>query len=99
MTTEAYDIGSVVRMAVNIQVESEDVDPDALTFHLLEPDGEETEYVYGTDAELARSDEGDFYVEWTVRVPGRHFWRFTGTGNAAGATSGEFWGRRQNAGA
>lgn len=100
MTTEPYDIGTVRHLSVNIKVDSADADPTALGFYMLEPDGTETEWQYGgSPSQIERENEGDFYVDWTIRVPGRHFWRFTGTGNAAGNTQGEFWAKRLNSGA
>jgi hypothetical protein len=101
MTTEAYDIGAVARLSVNIQVDGSDADPDLLTLHILEPDGTETELTNaGSPQQITGNPStGDFYHDFTVRMSGRHFYHFTGTGAAPGATSGEFWGRYRMAGA
>lgn len=108
MTTESYDLGQVVRIELAVTAEvsgspdQEPADPGALTLTLLEPDGTETPFANdGGSPEpiTGHPATGGFYVDVVARVPGRHFWRWHGTGSARGATQGEFWVRRQNAGA
>jgi hypothetical protein len=101
MTTEPFDIGAVARLTVNIQVDGADADPDALSFVILQPDGTRTTYTNaGSPQEITGNPStGDYYVDHVVAQSGRHFWEFVGTGDARGATQGEFWGRRRNVGA
>jgi hypothetical protein len=101
MSTTPYYVGQVARLTVDIEVSDVGTDPDALTFTMLEPDGTETTYTNeGSPQEIVgHPGNGSFYVDWVIAQSGRHFWKFVGTGDARGATEGEFWARRTNAGA
>lgn len=84
--------GTELRIAVNFQNDSAaDIDPDTVTFKLCDPYGEITTYVYLTDAELAKTSTGDYYVDVTPELPGRwtYRWQTTGTGKKI-AQEGEF---------
>jgi hypothetical protein len=58
-----------------------DTDPDTVTLMLMSPTGDATTYTYGTDANLGRTDTGDFYCDITPNESGRWHWRWTANGN------------------
>jgi hypothetical protein len=105
VTTETHEIGEVTRLTLDVQADVggspnlAPADPGALTFTMVEPNGDETVRTEpgspGIDGHLS---QGGFYVDWTWRMSGRHFWRWTGTGQGAGTFSGEAWVKRSNAG-
>lgn len=73
--------GTTIRVAANFQNSADaDVDPSTVTFRLMSPWGNETSYVYGTDAELVKQDTGDFYVDVTMTEAGRYTYRWETTG-------------------
>lgn len=84
--------GTTIRIPVNFQNdEDEDVDPDTVTFKVINPEGVITTYVFGTDAELQTTSEGDYYVDVTADKPGRWTYRWETTGsNQNLATEGDF---------
>ena len=52
--------------------------------------GSQTTYTYPTDAQLQKSADGVYFVEWPIVESGRHIYRFrsgTGTGQASGEKS------------
>ncbi|MGD9879036.1 MAG: hypothetical protein AB7E70_20935 [Hyphomicrobiaceae bacterium] len=83
-----YDKGDLVKLSTSPafkDADGEAADPTAVTFRIMEPDGTETTYVYGTDAELVKAGTGDYYVHWTCAKEGRHSYRFEGTGTVTAA--------------
>ena len=95
MTTTTRDLGDKCRATVTFKnLSGVDTDPTAVTFNLLEPDGTVTNYVYGVDAELVKSATGIYYVDYTSDQPGRHLYRFVGTGTVAQTVEGEFYSLR-----
>ena len=55
------------------------VEPDAVKFRLMRPDGTERSYTYGTDTEVGTSSEGAFYCVVTPTMSGRHHFRWEAT--------------------
>lgn len=97
MVTTAYDIGDARRLSIAFtNLAGAAADPTAVTFTMREPDGTETAYVYGANAELVKSGTGAYYVDWAIGQAGRHVYRWVGTGTVAAAESAEFWARRTN---
>lgn len=95
MTTPAYDLGDVRRLAVAITDSAGDAaDPTGLTFTLQPPDGVTVTYVYGTDAELVKDSVGNYHVDITLAQAGRHAYKFTATGANGQMTDGELYVRR-----
>lgn len=94
MRIKTYQVGQIPKLSVAIKVSGTLTDPDELTFTMIEPDHSETEYVYGTDAELVRSGTGEFYVKWLIDQEGIHRYRFHNPsgldGTASGAAEWEF---------
>ena len=87
----SYDLGQLVRCPVQIvDLTGAPVDPGTLTFTIEEPDGTETVYVYGTDAQLVRLSAGSFYVDWPTAQSGTHFYRYVSTVAGAGALDSYF---------
>lgn len=98
MTTAAYHIDDLRRLTAAFTVASVATDPSTLMFIMREPDGTETPYVYGTDAELVKDSTGNFHVDWPITQAGRHLYRWVGTGAAAEAGQAEFYALRKTAG-
>jgi hypothetical protein len=106
VTTETYDIGQVTRLTLAVEAEVGGspnlaaADPTALTFTMLEPNGDVTVRTEpGSPGIDGHPSQGGYFVDWTWRMAGRHFWRWEGTGQGAGSSSDEAWVKRQNAGA
>lgn len=58
-----------------------DTDPTTVTCTALKPDGGETTYTYGTDAELTKSSIGNYTLTITASQPGRWGYRWLTTGS------------------
>lgn len=90
-----YDLGDVVKLHTETNpfknAAGTDTDPTVTKFAMIEPDGVETIYTYGTDAQLTRSFAGKFAVNWTCAKAGRHEWRWFGTGAVTAADHGSFF--------
>lgn len=102
MSTVAYYLGAYTDITLNVQVDGVDADPASLSLQMEEPDGTITTLVLSASispSEIWQTSTGDFAATWRWRQSGRHYWRWVGAGSAAGATEGEAWVRRQNAGA
>lgn len=87
-----YDIGD--RRKLVCEVRDEDnvlTDPTVLTFKMLEPDEVETEYVYGTDAEVVKDSTGIYHVYWDCTQQGVHYWRYEATGTVVAAEEAHFY--------
>lgn len=96
MATPAYDIGDLRRLSVTFSdIDGTEADPTTVTFKMREPDGTETIYAYGTDAELVKDGVGRYHVDWTLTQAGRHVVRWEGTGVVATAEQVELYGRRK----
>jgi len=85
-------VNSTVRIAVNFQDDdATDVDPSTVTFKAFSPYGTTITYIYGTDAELVRSDAGDYFVDFVPDQSGRWFYRWISTGSGTAiALEGNF---------
>lgn len=88
-------VGETYTFALNIQVDSVDTDPSALTFELLSPQGNRVRYVYATDAELIKDSAGDYHVDYVLDEPGTWHWRWEGTGTAPGVEEGSVQVKRE----
>jgi len=86
-----YDSGDLVRVSATFtNADDDSADPTAVTFKWQQPDGTETEYVYGEDDELVKDDTGDYHVDLSPTTAGRHYVRFEGTGSVQAAVEGWF---------
>jgi hypothetical protein len=64
--------GSRPRVTVHFRDTSNvGIDPSALNFLFTDSEGNETVYVYGTDAEIVRDAAGDYHVDVPVTLPNR----------------------------
>lgn len=86
--------GTTLRIPVNFQNdEDEDVDPSTVTFRLFSHDEgrEVASFTFGTDDELQKTSDGDYYVDVTPSRAGRYTYRWETTGsNQNLATEGVF---------
>lgn len=89
MSCEDYIVGQRPRFDFQIRDDHVLTDPTTLTFKFEKPDGVETTYIYGTDAELVRDSVGKFHVELTLDQAGTWIWRQESTGIVT-ATQGKF---------
>jgi len=84
-------LGSVVRMSLHVASGAGDeLDPTSLTFTLKQPDQSLVEYTFGADVEMVRDSAGDYHVDWLTSQPGKHVYRFSGSGLYAGADEESF---------
>ena len=82
-----YDIGDLVRCTGTFtNAAGNAIDPTTVTFKVRDPPLNETEYVYGDDAEVVKDGVGVYHVDVSVDESGRwrYRWESTGTGQAAG---------------
>lgn len=92
--TDSYDIGDARDILVTFTDQNGvPADPTGITFKMREPDGTETTYVHGTDAEVVKESTGVYYVTWTYAKKGRHIARWNGTGVLISAEQDETWVR------
>lgn len=88
---QEYQVGQVPRLTLTVtDMEDAAIDPTGLTFRLRVGTGDPTVYVYNTDNELVKDDTGAYYVDWPITQEGVHYYRWTGTGTAAGAIERRF---------
>lgn len=93
--TDSYDIGDSRRFNVAFtDVNNVAADPTNVTFKIVEPDGIETIYDYGTDAELVKDSVGNYHVDWVFTKAGRHIIRFEGVGGLTSSEQTEVYIRR-----
>ena len=86
----SYDVGDLVRVTGTLtDSASDEVDPTAITITVKEPDGTETDYVYGVDVEVVKSATGIYYMDVSATDAGYWWYRVqsTGTGQASGENS------------
>lgn len=86
-----YDRGDKVRASVAFtSAAGAAVDPAAVTCRVKNPEGTDSTYVYGTNAELVRDSQGNYHLDIDANVEGLWTYRFEGTGTNQGAGEGEF---------
>ena len=81
-----YDIGDVVRITGTIAQGVSALDPTTVSIVVRRPDGIKRTFVYLTDAEVVRTAQGAYRLDYTTTLAGPHWYRWisTGTGAAAG---------------
>lgn len=85
MARSVHESGTLVRATGTFKVDGVVTDPTTVTAIISEPDGTETTYVYGTDAELVKDSTGVYHVDISAMTAGRWVYRFEGTGAAQAA--------------
>lgn len=95
--TAGYVVGSVAWMQVEIKDRDGNyVDPSALVFKLLKPDGTTITYTYNTNPQLEKKSQGIYIVEYKTEMAGLHSFRFESTGIGEGASEDYFDVARSN---
>ena len=93
MTVESFNKGDLIRCsAVYTDDAGVEIDPAGVFFRVAAPDGTQTPYTYGVDAELVRDSQGNYHLDvdgdssglWTVKFFS------TGSGQAA-SPDVSFW--------
>lgn len=77
-----YDTGNVVQVPFVFQREDtkEFYDPPVVTCFAKKPDGTQTAYVYGTDAEVTRQAVGQYTFNITIARAEGGQWSYRGEG-------------------
>ena len=82
--TNSYDVGAVVRSAVNFQTSSgADVDPTTVTCKSMPLGGVVSSFVNGTATEVVKDSTGDYHIDIALTVAGQHKLRWIGSGTNA----------------
>ena len=84
-----YYKGQAVKLSATFTVSDTPTDPDTVSLIVLEPDGTSTTYTYG-EAEITKTDTGDYEKEISADVEGVWKYGFVGTGAVATASFDEF---------
>ncbi len=88
MAVTIYDKGDLAKLKGQFtDVNGNLTDPASIFFTLTNPNGTQTNYIYGTDAQLVRESTGIYYVLVDCNVVGSWDYRFYSEG--AGQTAGE----------
>jgi uncharacterized protein YfaS (alpha-2-macroglobulin family) len=87
-----YHQGDVARLSAAFADEGGTAaDPDDVILKVETPDGTETTYTIG---DLVKDSTGAYHYDLPVDDPGRHWYRFEGTGIVQAASEAEFSVRR-----
>jgi hypothetical protein len=99
MTTEAFDIGDTRYLIATFTDSAGSAsDPTEITFTLRKPDGTSISYAYSDSPSLiTKTATGVYRVDFAITLPGRHVFRWAGTGASAVVEAGEFYARRNEA--
>jgi hypothetical protein len=79
----AYFVGSQTRVRAKFRRTDNAhlVDPTEVAFQHSSPDGAITTYVYPTDSEIVRDEQGIYYSDVTLVAHGVHWLRWSSSGN------------------
>jgi hypothetical protein len=80
MTINLYTKGQKVRCVVSFTVDGTLTDPTTVTFKSMDPGGNVSIFVYGTDNELVKDSTGIYYADVITDENGEWNFRFEGTG-------------------
>jgi hypothetical protein len=84
-----YDVGDRVKLQVELRDEEAEgkplIDPEVLSFKMLEPDQTETAYSFGVDTEVVKLSTGTYCVRWDIAQAGTHWARWQASGNVGAA--------------
>lgn len=86
-----YDKGDKIRCRASFYLDGTLTDPAGIVFKFLDPDGTETSYTYGTDAELVKDSTGSYHVDVDGTTSGTWAYRWESTGGAQAADESEFY--------
>jgi hypothetical protein len=86
-----YEIGTPVILRASFKnAAGEGVDPSALKVSVKDPIGAETEFTFGTDAEVIKESEGNYRMRVDPALQGVWVAKWLGTGANAGAKTDKF---------
>lgn len=91
MSIDVYDIGDLVRVSgAFTNAAGTATDPTAVSLKVIAPDGTQTTYVYGTDAEVVKDSTGNYHADLSVSAAGDWHYQWIGTGAVQAAQGGQF---------
>jgi len=90
MTINYYKQGQKVRASCTFAVDDVATDPTTVTAKVMDPSGNVTTYVYGTDAELVRDGTGIYHLDVVTDEEGEWRFRFEGTGTCTAVEESSF---------
>lgn len=90
MTISVYDKGDVARVSGAFAVSGAATDPTAVSLKFTKPSGDQTTYVYGTDAQLLKDSTGNYHADLTLDEVGDWHYQWVGTGAVATVERGQF---------
>ena len=87
-----YTFGNRVRIKANFTDDDGPADPDTLSIKIRRfgQPATEVRYAYGTDPEIVKAGIGSYHVIFDPPSVGRWRYYWLGSGDAKGATEGEF---------
>jgi len=88
----SYDIGNKIRVSVtftDLLNSGVAVDPDSVYCTVCTPTNTTTEYEYGVDSEVVRSDTGDYYLDLPLTSDGYWYTRWYGLDSSGNALVAE----------
>jgi hypothetical protein len=78
-----YQLGTQYRIACEfLDEDGAAVDPTTVRLYTVDPNDSTETYVYGTDVEVQREEEGSFFYLWTPDTAGHWTFRWDGEGAA-----------------
>lgn len=84
-----YDIGDVIELTANFQVDGQDTDPTSITIDVRDPDGDIVSLTPTHDG------DGNYHADLVATLPGRWYYRWAGTGAAEAAGEKVLWVRNR----
>lgn len=90
MTLQAYLEGGRVRLVAAFTTDDSPIDPSTVTFTVQTPAGVNTDYAWGTDANVTNPSTGVYYCVFDVDEVGRWRARVQGTGTVRTACETAF---------
>lgn len=93
-----YQSGNILRIFASFRnIDEVLTDPTSVTFKVLEPGADSpTEYVYGTDLELIREGDGQYYLDIRAVTPGKWVYECSGDGTVTAKGESSFSIRQSN---
>ncbi len=79
-----YNLGQVAVLSAVFEdaATEEAADPTTVTCTVIAPDGTETTYTYGTDAQLLKDSTGHYHLDQYCTLPDTWYYQFKGDGDA-----------------
>lgn len=90
MALNVFVEGTTVEVTVPFTVDGVATNPTAVTFYVIDPADAETDWIYGTDAQVTRPSTGTYKLEYQATAPGAYEVRAVGTGTVKAVVEGRF---------